>query len=436
MENRGWAAHKRDNLALARAFVNQHAPYFGPTLYGLVPFPKPGLTAIAGGPMAVTERLVLLYDPEWVQNETVEVLAFGLAHECMHDLLRHVARGKSYLDKERWNKAGDLFINGSMAKQERTVNRNRTYSKEKLWTIPDWVALPSRFGFPEGLSADEYYQLLEDHKKHDEPCKIFSGCCGGVAGNPSKGELEALPEVLAKGRPEAECRAIARETARALQKHMEGAGRGTTPGEWSDLVDIGEERFHIPWRQKLANILRHSVGAARTGGLDYSRRRPSKRSYLRGIQLPSLISFDPTIFFIVDSSGSMGLTQLSDSLRVCADVLKQTGVSKAWFLEADTQPARNQPLNITPTKLRSLEIKGRGGTDFTAAIKFAEEFRPRPSVVFYLTDGDGAAPEQPPQGMHFVWCIVPSYYNKAPATWGDIVVLSDDAEELEHFDNK
>src|SRR5690242_18229799 len=117
MENRGWAAHKRDNLALARAFVNQHAPYFGPTLYGLVPFPKPGLTAIADGPMAVTERLVLLYDPEWVQNETVEVLAFGLAHECMHDLLRHVARGKSYLDKERWNKAGDLFINGSMAKQ-------------------------------------------------------------------------------------------------------------------------------------------------------------------------------------------------------------------------------------------------------------------------------------------------------------------------------
>lgn len=448
---RGWTAHKNSNLALARAYVKQYAPYLSPTLYGLVPSPVEGLVELAGGPLAVTERLVLYYEPKWVESVSTIVLATGLAHECLHDQLRHVARSKAYRDRKRFNSAGDLFINASMRSQKKTVRRGGTGTvNEPMWEFPEWALMPEQFGFPVGLTADEYYRLLEDYEKKNPPKKtppgtillvgnggdeqnedehqhqqgIMAGCCGGVAGNPLSRELESKYD-HDKGRSESDCKAIARETARAIVEHMKSsAGRGSLPGSWAELVDISETVFPVPWRAELANVSRLVIGNCRTGGLDFSMRRPSKRSYLRGIRLPGLVSYDPEIFFIVDSSGSMGTPQLSDSLRIISDVLAQTGISKAWFMEADTH-GRRDPIQVTTRDLRHVEIAGRGGTDFRPAIELVDEFKPRPQIVFYLTDGDGAVPAMAPRNIHFIWCIVPTPYKNADKPWGRVIVLDD-----------
>lgn len=449
MTKRGWTTQTRkaSNLALARAYVMQYAPYLSATLYGLIPTPTPGLTAFAGGPLAVTERLVLYFEPEWIESVSVQVLATGLAHECLHDQLRHVARGKSYPDKKQWNRAGDLFINGTMRTQMKQVRRDNGVQSEPMWEFPEWTLMPEKYGFPVGLSADEYYRLLdqlpkksagalgpqpgngggEGDEKGSDPKdqEIMCGSCGGVAGNPLSDELEGGLN-HDHGRSEADCRSIAKSTAQQIQKYMEThQGRGNIPGQWAELIQISDEVFVVPWRSKLSNLTRYSISRARTGGLDYSRRRASKRSYLRGIQLPSLIAYDPNVFFLLDSSGSMGSKQLSDALRICSDVLVQTGVTEAWFMEADTTSKR-EPIKVRPRDLRKLEILGRGGTDFRPAIQFIdEEFKPRPSIVIYLTDGDGQAPEVPPAGINFIWCVVPTPYARKPAEWGELIWLND-----------
>lgn len=438
---RGWDAHKKTTLADARAYVRQYAPYLAPTLYGLIPTPMEGLTELAGGPLAVTDRLVMYYEPKWIEEASTIVLATGLAHECLHDQLRHVVRGKNYPDKKRWNWAGDLFINGSMRDQKKTVNRGGQTASEPLWEFPDWALMPGtpKFPFPIGLTADKYYELLEDEFSGDVGGKgkdiILCGSCGGVAGNPLSIELETRLN-QEKGRSESECRAIAKNTARQIQKHMEGPGRGTLPGAWAELIQMSDDVFNVPWRSKLGNVARYAIGAARTGGLDYSRRRPSRRSYLRGFPLPGLIAYDPEILYIVDSSGSMGLKQLSDALRICSDVMVQTGIRRAWFMEADVGKQRD-PIPVTAADLRTLEIKGRGGTDFRPAIKFADEtFKPRPHVTIYITDGDGDAPTQPPPNMHFIWCIVRSGWSKRPANWGDLIWLDDTFQGKEEEDDE
>lgn len=463
---KGWQAFRASNLALARAYVKFYAPYFSSTLYGFIPTPMPGLTKLAGGPMGITERLVLLFEPDWVESVSMIVLATGLAHECLHDQLRHGMRGKAYPDRYRWNKAADLFINGSMRTQMKTVkrpdpNRRGTVisSKEPMWEFPSWALMPEKYGFPEGLSADEYYRLLEDYdKKHPQQGPtvtlvsfgpsgsgdgesegkqehkitngVCGGCCGGVAGNKLSSELEGKNDAQ-KGRSEADCRTIAKETAAAIKKHMESAsGRGDMPGSWAELVEMSDEIFKVPWRAKLAAVMRYSIGRVRSGGLDYSRRRPSKRSYLRGIPLPGLISYDPELCFIIDSSLSMGSPQLSSAMRVCADVLQQTGITSAWFLEADTQQHR-EPVRINVQDLRSMEILGRGGTDFRKVIKYVtEEFRPKPHIVIYVTDGDGVAPSRPPRDVQFIWCIVPTQHKRIPANWGEVIELDDSVVAL------
>lgn len=444
---RGWEAHKTTNLADARSYVRQYAPYLSPTLYGLIPTPMEGLRELAGGPLAVTDRLVLYYEPEWVAEMGTIVLATGLAHECLHDQLRHVARSKLYPNKKRWNQAGDLFINGSMRTQMKPVNRNGAQKNEPMWEFPDWALMPERYNFPIGLTADAYYALLEKlpGKKGDggsgetgegEGSTILCGTCGGVAGNPLSQELESRLN-QEKGRSEAECKAIAKNTAQQLQKHMEGTSRGNLPGSWAELIQMSDEVFVVPWRAKLSNIARYSIGAARVGGLDYSMRRPSKRSALRGIPLPGLIAYDPDIIFIVDSSRSMGHQQLADALRVVSDVMLQTGIRNAWFMEADVGKQRD-PIRVNASDLRNMEIRGRGGTDFRPAIEFVDKkFKPRPNITFYITDGDGngVAPPEPPPNMHFVWCVVPSGWSRRPANWGDYVSLSDVVQKEEETED-
>lgn len=441
MTGRGWKAQdKADNLVIARLYVKLHAPYLSPTLFGLIPKPVPNLRAIAGGPLAVTERLVMLYEPAWVEEVPIKVLATGLGHEVMHCQLRHVTRGKSYADKKRWNIAGDLFINGAMrgVKHQKTVNGKKVGSETLLWTFPEWAHMPEDYGFPEGLTADAYYRLLEEFEGPEPPKKpsegegdpggtnhIMRGCCGGAAGNSLGKELEGAVNEE-KGRSDADVHAIAKATAKAIKTHMESIeGRGSLPGQWSEFVNISDKVFRVPWRVKLANIVRYSIGRVRVGGLDYSMRRPSKRSYLRGLRLPSLVGYDPEIWFIVDSSGSMGQSQLADTARVCSDVLQQSGIQHAWWMEADTEHKR-EPIRVSVRDLRNMEIRGRGGTDFRPAIRTVAGKRPKPHIVIYITDGDGPAPKYKPDGIHFIWVVVPSPYRRKPANWGDLVVLEED----------
>lgn len=419
--------------------------------------------------MAVSERLVLLYEPEWVATTKINILATALAHECLHDQLRHIARGNMYADKKRFNRAGDLFINGTMAQQTRNVRvigrGNTVVQTVPLWEFPEWALMPEKYGFPNGLTADAYYHLLEkfeaaqaskkqkskganneqgDPDQGDEENekgaqesqeqgqghghgkgKVMAGCCGGVAGNPALEDLErTLNNTI--GRTEADCRQKAKETANAIKAHI-ATGRGDTPGLWKEFTEASETEFQVPWATKLARTGRSLIGNLRNGGTDYSIRRPSRRSYLRGFPLPGLIAYEPTVWIVMDSSGSMGAKQLGDGLRVCIDILRQTGITYVWYLEADTK-VQADPIRISARDLQSRHISGRGGTDFREAIAMADKAQPRPDIVIYLSDGDGTAPAYPPQGIHFIWCIVPTARRIVPASWGETIFLSDEVE--------
>lgn len=446
-------------LAAARAYTKKRAPYLSPTLHGFVPSPQENLTVRAGGPIAVTERLVLLYEPAWVEETSVEILGFGLAHECYHVRLQHVERGKKYPDPRLANRAADLFINGVMSLQTDAYGA-------PLWEIPEWVEHPKKYGFPLGLSLGKYYRLLEEHEraKEDkseqedpqpgesaggegggqpgeqpgeqpdkEKVKPFCGNCGGVAGNPLSKEFEGQADAE-DGRSETECRAIDRSTARKIQEYTESMqGRGRDPGFFHELVEIAEETVIIPWQKEIASLTKHVVGTVRSGGTDYSRRRVSKRSYSRCVTLPGQISYEPELMFIVDSSGSMSAeADLPLCLRICSDVLRSTGITSAWFFEADVDAGRT-PVRVSTRDLRELKLHGRGGTNFVEPLRLAEEHTPKPAVVFYLTDGGGQAPKLPPS-VPVIWCLVPNYgLPRRPSTWGRHILLSDDPDARASF---
>jgi predicted metal-dependent peptidase len=393
-------------------------------------------------------------------------LATGLAHEVWHDQLEHGERGLKYADPKLFNKAADLFINQVLRTQMKIVTLADGSTEDRpMWRCADWFLQPEQFGAPLDQTADWYYDFLSKQEEEEEgdggqeggdgdesqdgdggggdsdgdqesqggggggqgQKMVGGGHCGGIAGNPSAQEIEK--EIDAQyGRSEGDVRQIRKETARKVKKAIESAkGRGTLPGQFSELVKpLEDEESVTPWEVLLQNTVREVADNVISGGMDFSKRRPSKRSYLRGIIIGGLVDYELTILIVVDTSGSMDTEgQIRPAITEVCGVFEQTGVDQMWFMESDAG-VQIEPRLISLEDLYEIEIHGRGGTDFRPAFTAALELDPKPDVIIYLTDGDGFAPMEEPADFATVWCIVPTPYGRRPADWGELVVLSDD----------
>jgi predicted metal-dependent peptidase len=445
-------------LAEVRALIRQKAPYYSRILYGLRPYFEKDL-----GTLGVTKGMVLIIDPVWFvkmdealvdldpgedeKKARLHMQAGCIVHECNH-IFRNLDRIERMPDKDLANKAFDIPINDDL--------------KEGGWTLPHWAIYSDSYDFEPGLSGEAYYELLKKGAKKKKgkgggggkgkkgkggkgnkkgkgggssgEGKFAAGKCGTCAGGAIDKKLEE--EVDAKyGKSKATRQRIRKNALNDIQRELRkgGKGRGTIPASFKELIEIEEKPPMVPWRVRLARVCRRATGRVVSGRSDFSLRRPSKRSYCRGIIRPGMIDRKPIIAFVEDSSGSMGPSQLKQARIEAAGVMKQTGVENAWFMDADAAVAA-PPRIIRLRDIAQLPVHGGGGTNFIPALKRVEELNPKPDVVIYLTDGDGPAPKNPPKGFEVVWCIVPTGYGRKPANWGHLIVCSDDQELREPYE--
>lgn len=434
-------------LAVARSFIKREAPYYSTIIYGFIPHFVEGL-----GTLGVTTGMALIIDPKWYvdmkkevghikhlckdESEAVYKMQAGvLVHEAGH-ILRGMDRIdnliNSGIDKDIINTGFDIPINDDL--------------KEGGWLLPEWACYSSTFGFKEGLTGEQYVELLLKMEK-DNPKKfaaafgkgkgknkdgtrqVAGGRCGSCGGN-GLGDIEDQVDAEI-GRTPAEKESIRKE---ALQQVREAAhGRGNVPSSLKQLLEDDGKKSCIPWRTRLRQVIRRTTGKIINGQTDFSIRRPSKRSYSRGIIRPGMIDCKPEVMLIEDSSGSMGAEQLLAARAEMKGIFNQLGISDAWFCDVDADVA-SKPQRIRLKDISTMPVSGRGGTDFRPGIELAQTLVPRPDVLIYLTDGDGAAPRHPPKNMQVVWCIVPTRWGRRPASWGELVIVSDDQDLMEPYE--
>lgn len=392
---------RASNLSQARGFVQRHARHFNVTLHAFRPYAVENLAQIVGGPIGVTAGLTLIYDPEYVANQDVRILATDLAHEVMHVQLRHFQRAKSFTDKRRWNYAADLAINHGL----RSVTSLHKHVGDVLWRMDDTFLLPEQFGLEGGLTTEVYYALLGDKKLKDPgPGGVGGGNCGGVAGNPGNAEFEA--EVDKKvGRSQNDVDRIRKSTAKAMQSSEAKRG-GYAAGVWEEAITMAEADYRVPWASMLEHVVAFQTQRIAMGETHRSMARPSKRGSARGTIIPGIVGFPPNVMFCLDTSGSMSSSELGAALRVCCDVLEQTGIDTALLVQVDAKVQSHA--EVSTEDLRRVAVKGRGGTSFKPAFTYIGDLPEdeRPDLVVYLTDGYGDNPTIP-DGVEVVWVVVP-----------------------------
>lgn len=421
-----------DKLAEFRAVVRLKAGYVQSILYGLIPHFVEGKKT-----MGVTPGLVHYIDPVWIMQFNQFEGAFLYMHEISH-ILRDTAGRRGDRDHALFNQAADIAINDDLIAAG--------------WTAPGGDNAPltsDSFGFPKGLSAEEYYDLLLQRQQQqpktgqkkakgdgpggkksadpNDPPHLCSGKCGGAGGNPDELEEKLDQEI---GRSPIDKKAIQRQALEDIRQAV-SQGRGNMPVGFRSLIKLDKKKSKIPWRRKFSALLQRTSGQIQSGGLDFSLTRPSRRSYALGIPRPGLVQQEPVVLFIEDTSGSMGHPQLKTVRREAKAIMLNIGLDKVWWMDADAAVAA-PPRQVSVRDLERLPIHGGGGTDFRPALEAGLRLKPRPDIIVYLTDGDGTAPATAPPGVVVIWCIVPSYYNKRPASWGHAVIMRDTGDKNDY----
>ena len=404
-----------EKLAKGRAIAVRRAPYFTSAIYGLVPVEAPGCETLF-----VTPQLVMGYDPDFINKCTEEEVAGSLVHEANHPIRQSHLRlpgGDPYLR----NLSADIPINEDL--------------KASGFALPSGAVFASTYGLQPGKTMEEYYEILEKLKQQNklppQPPGMGAGQCGGAGGNSPNQQLE--DELDQKyGRSAADVKAKQKQAAEEIKQHQE-KGRGNFGSDMTEVIKALEGASKVRWTQALGHYLKHKMTQRAQGATDYSMSRPSNRTFARddGIIRPGLIAYKPEVMICMDTSGSMGPEQLGASFREIAGVIRSLPhVSHVLFMETDADVAC-KPRRISVKDLHSMEVHGRGGTDFRPAVAYAQKMKPKPDVLIYFTDGDGYAPAEEPKNLAVVWCVVPSYYRKAPAPWGKVIFVDSDDKKTE-----
>jgi predicted metal-dependent peptidase len=206
--------------------------------------------------------------------------------------------------------------------------------------------------------------------------------------------------------------ALQEEVARKIVEHQKE--RGTAPAGWLRWAEA-ILKPKVNWREQLKRILRGVISEGLGHRLDYSYRRPHRRSAVyHPIYLPALQGeYKPRVACVVDTSGSISDRELMQSLAEVRAVLEALRIP-VTIIPCDAVPYEAIRVFHGSDWLKVRQgLRGGGGTDMVAGLNAALALKPKPEAVIVLTDGHTPFPSTRPKDTAVIWAIW-QYGDKEP----------------------
>ncbi len=402
-------------LAAARVWAATKLPYLATGVFGAQVIAERG-----SGAVSVDESWRMHADPELAAAWTPAQLGSVLVHHVCHLLRTHGERaqvaGVRADEARTWVRAADAEINDDLVPAG--------------LDLPGQPVLPRDLHAEDGLLAEQYFDGIRGSAQEakggrgagnqDRPGQSGDGeaasgwldCGSGADGMPRPGQSPG-------GLPAWQAELLRRQVALDVVAH--GQQPGTVPAgllRWAQEILTPK----VNWRVLLAAELRRAVAEV-SGAVDYSYRRPSRRSAVAGqVVLPALRRPVPEVAVVCDTSGSMTEDLLAMVLAEVEGLLRALGLARqVRVLACDTAVGPAQRVSSA----RQVQLIGGGGTNMGAGIAAAAVLRPRPAVTVVLTDGYTPWPAEPPKGMRIVVGLLGAHAPDAPP-WARAVRVEPD----------
>ncbi|MCQ2096396.1 MAG: VWA-like domain-containing protein [Fibrobacter sp.] len=352
-------------------------------------------------------RITLVYNPKFYESLEENERTFVLVHEMMHVLLHHCTHrcsgdlARAYKE----NVAMDLAINSMLTSgsSEEQISMKIPVYKEDVGIRKKGEIIglvPSQFGFPEGLSFEQYLALLD--KKMPDSTVVFVTC--GAPDGTSIQDIDpncALGKITKQRIDPQHGNGFDEDTfvddyVRNVVENIErNHGWGHLGGKAIEMVKKAQEQ-PLNW----GDILRLRLGPFISYQKQLSRRRWNKH-YGKPFLGSTTKSVEPVAVY-ADTSGSVGSADLSRFIVEIERIANYTGVY-LWSFDTCVQDPDEFVL-FNRRSIDSIEFKGRGGTYFSPVFEHARE--KGVSQVVVLTDGcaEEISQEQV-DGLEVIWVI-------------------------------
>jgi len=198
--------------------------------------------------------------------------------------------------------------------------------------------------------------------------------------------------------------ALQEEVARKIVEHQKE--QGTLPAGWLRWAEA-ILKPKVNWREQLKRIVRGVISEGLGHRLDYSYRRPHRRSAVyHPIYLPALQGeYKPRVACVVDTSGSISDRELMQSLAEVRAVLEALRIP-VMIIPCDAVPYEAIRVFHGSDWLKVRQgLRGGGGTDMVAGLNAALALKPKPEAVIVLTDGRTPFPSTRPKDTAVIWAI-------------------------------
>jgi predicted metal-dependent peptidase len=352
-------------------------PYLAHALFSTQPVAAEGL-----GTFAVDRGWRLYVDPATLVGWGPTLAGGVLVHEVGHLVRAHAERADAVgadVDHQRWNFAGDAAINDDLLAAG--------------VQLPDGVITPAVLGLDKGGIEEVYYAALSKQAASDgaqEHASGGGGCGSGAGDQPAPWEPPD-DDAAAPAVGTADASMTRRRVAQAVREHAANRGRGHLQAGWRRWADQTLAGPTIPWRRVLASAVRRAIAHA-AGCHDYAYSRLGRRRIPR-IVTPALRRPLVTVAAVVDTSGSMGQSELDAALAEVKGVITAAGVGTQRLTVLAYDAAVGATSRVR--RVEDVQLVGGGGTDMRVGIAAAEASRPRPDVIVVFTDGYTPWPDRP-----------------------------------------
>ena len=417
--------------------------------------------------MGATDGRSILYNPEAVQDLSIQETTFLIAHEVAHIMLGHPHR-RGGRDPETWNIACDIAVNQLVSRLGVTIEGSLTaasYGTEPGHNA-EWyydTLMKRRDGEPESDQEDEQqgggqdeFQDDQDESQDDDteltespkakevqlllPFKDSRD--GGVYqtgdqdgdGYGRQGDQtipgagnDVLPPAQGADEPTASQSKAISTVVEALNAPRIGDSIGDS---LRDALTSSLKPAEENWRSVLEDWM---VDSAK---IDRSYRRPNRRHLWRGMILPSRSGGSTLkhLWILLDESGSVDDHSIDQAFSAISDIAEQiTGIEISilpWT--GDAHPERISHYTDTDLPLKNVYQRTSGGTRVGPTLEWVREQSDVYGVIvisdMYIDD----YPEER-QPWPLLWLGYPSYYEGehgvAPDHLGRTITIGGNQED-------
>jgi predicted metal-dependent peptidase len=369
-------------------------------------------------PATATDARKFYYNPEFIDQLSLDETQFMLAHEALHCALSHFAR-RQHRTKLHWDMACDYAINPLLI-------------GDGLKPPPGSLYLPQF----KGMTAEEIYPCL-DEKDDQEPLDNHVYDQENTKGSGSgKSEKDMSPKEQDKA-----------TESEGDESDQQQSGSGAAASQPPPLSPDEAETLNIQWQQRLAGAAQQAMQVGKLDGVmarmvdhllqpqlpwrlllarymtavardDFSYMRPSRRE--GEFILPSLRSNQAELVVALDTSGSIQDHEMGEFLAEI-NALKGQMRARVTLLACDSSIAEGAPWVYEAWEEFELpaSITGGGGTSFEPVFAWVAEQGMRPDLLVYFTDAEGAFPKQEPD-YPVIWLVK----GKEKTPWGQRIQLN------------